>query len=217
MTATFPVVTKAAGETITADEWNTFVRDNNAVGVPDIFTAKGQLVVGTGVNAATLLPVGSDYTVIQAASAAAGGMSFMADVSASISWEPKLVPSGVATILNSAVSLGYDTNNFYNLAYPDRLTIPAVMPSTRRYLITFGGYFETGGAVVAEKQVMILKNGSTQVSGQTLYSVGSRAYHFTLSRIAMLNPGDYITIELSQWMEVSLNFRNASLAISLIR
>ena len=57
MAYTTPVPTKSPGDTWTAAEHNTYIRDNFAASVPDVFTAAGQLVVGTGADAMTTLNI----------------------------------------------------------------------------------------------------------------------------------------------------------------
>lgn len=59
-----PVPTKNTGDTFTANEFNTYIRDNFAAGVPDIFEAPGDLAVGAGVDAATRLAAGSNWDVL---------------------------------------------------------------------------------------------------------------------------------------------------------
>jgi len=71
--------TKQTGDVLTAAEWNTYIRDNFASGVPDILAAKGDLPVGTGPNAATRLAVGSNGQRLVADSAQAAGMKWTDD------------------------------------------------------------------------------------------------------------------------------------------
>ncbi|MHB0922613.1 MAG: hypothetical protein ACYC3H_01435 [Bellilinea sp.] len=59
-----PVPTVATGDLWTASNHNTYIRDNFAVGVPDIFTNAGDLVYGTGVNAAARRAIGSNGQVL---------------------------------------------------------------------------------------------------------------------------------------------------------
>ncbi len=59
-----PVPTKNTGDTFTANEFNTYIRDNFAAGVPDIFEANGDLAVGTGPDAATRLAVGNNWAIL---------------------------------------------------------------------------------------------------------------------------------------------------------
>jgi len=50
--------TKNTGDTFSASEFNTYIRDNMAAGVPDIFEAAGDLAVGSGADAAMRLAKG---------------------------------------------------------------------------------------------------------------------------------------------------------------
>lgn len=54
------------------------LRENWIVGVPDIFTEAGQLVVGLGADSAGLLSAGCDWRYLMANSAKAEGMEFVA-------------------------------------------------------------------------------------------------------------------------------------------
>lgn len=55
---------------------NTFWRDNMAAGVPDIFSAKGDLPVGLGVDSVGVLPVGTNDQVLAADSSQATGLKW---------------------------------------------------------------------------------------------------------------------------------------------
>jgi len=54
-----PVPTVTTGDTWSAANHNTYIRDNFAAGVPDIFTAAGDLAYATAANAASPLAIGS--------------------------------------------------------------------------------------------------------------------------------------------------------------
>ncbi len=74
-----PVPTVATGDLWTASNHNTYIRDNFAAGVPDILAAKGDLVVGTGPNAATRLAIGSNGQRLVADSAQPTGVKWSDD------------------------------------------------------------------------------------------------------------------------------------------
>lgn len=59
-----PVPTVATGDLWTASNHNTFIRDNFAAGVPDIFTSAGDLAIGSGNNAAARLAIGSSGNIL---------------------------------------------------------------------------------------------------------------------------------------------------------
>lgn len=65
--------TKATGDTLTAAEWNTYVRDNMAAGVPDIFEAAGDLAVAAGADQAARLPIGAQGEMLRILASGAVG------------------------------------------------------------------------------------------------------------------------------------------------
>jgi len=59
------VPTVSTGDTWSAANHNTYIRDNFSAGVPDIFTAAGDIVYATAANAATTLAIGTPgYSLI---------------------------------------------------------------------------------------------------------------------------------------------------------
>lgn len=62
------VPTVATGDLWGAANHNTFIRDNFAAGVPDIFTAAGDLAYATAANAAAPLAIGSPGQVLTSSS-----------------------------------------------------------------------------------------------------------------------------------------------------
>lgn len=71
-----PVPSVAAGDWIDEIFINTYWRDNMAASVPDVFSAKGQLAVGTGVDTMGVLSAGSNNKVLMADSAQATGLKW---------------------------------------------------------------------------------------------------------------------------------------------
>jgi len=68
--------TVTTGDLITAAEWNQDIVANEQASAPDMFTAKGDLFVGTAADAGTKLPVGGDGDVLMADSAQASGLAW---------------------------------------------------------------------------------------------------------------------------------------------
>lgn len=58
------VPTVSTGDTWSAANHNTYIRDNFAAGVPDIFTAAGDIAYATAANAASALAIGSSDQVL---------------------------------------------------------------------------------------------------------------------------------------------------------
>jgi len=59
-----PVPTFLTGDTIDEPFLNTYWRDNMAAGVPDVFSAKGQLAIASGVDTMGVLNPGTDGSVL---------------------------------------------------------------------------------------------------------------------------------------------------------
>ena len=59
------VPTVATGDTWSAANHNTYIRDNFAAGVPDIFTAAGDIAYATAANAASPLAIGTPGQVLK--------------------------------------------------------------------------------------------------------------------------------------------------------
>lgn len=71
-----PVPSVAAGDWIDEIFINTYWRDNMAASVPDVFSAKGQLAVGTGVDTMGVLSVGANNTILVADSTQVTGLKW---------------------------------------------------------------------------------------------------------------------------------------------
>jgi len=71
-----PVPSVAAGDWIDEIFINTYWRDNMAASVPDVFSAKGQMAVGSGVDTMGVLNVGANGTIIVADSVQSLGVKW---------------------------------------------------------------------------------------------------------------------------------------------
>jgi hypothetical protein len=99
--------TKNTGDVFTAAEFNQYIRDNFAAGVPDIFSAKGDLVAATAANAATRLAVGTNGQRLVADSTQATGVKWADDyyiISLIMSGGGGVVPDGVQGDIEVPVS-----------------------------------------------------------------------------------------------------------------
>lgn len=67
------VPTVATGDLWTAANHNTYIRDNFAAGVPALFTAAGDLAIGSGVGSAAQLPVGAQGKLLKVLSSGLPG------------------------------------------------------------------------------------------------------------------------------------------------
>lgn len=111
------VPTVATGDPWTAANHNTYIRDNFAAGVPDIFTTKGDLAVASAANAASRLGVGSNYQVLMADSAEANGVKWAENVVmrrtgalGNTSWDGDSKSVGTTTVVANTFSGTIPTN-----------------------------------------------------------------------------------------------------------
>lgn len=101
-----PVPAFLTGDTIDEPFLNTYWRDNMAAGLPDMFSAKGQLAVGLGVDDMGILNVGADGKILSADSAEATGLKWVVKPTSFIPISPIGVngPSLVGTTTRSAIT-----------------------------------------------------------------------------------------------------------------
>lgn len=97
MTTYTPVPTVNTGDLWTAANHNTYMRDNFAAGVPDIFTAAGQIVYATGADAAAALAISTAYRKL-AINAGATAPEWTPRTVLEKYATPITISSGVATI-----------------------------------------------------------------------------------------------------------------------
>lgn len=67
------VPTVATGDLWTASNHNTYIRDNFAAGVPGLFSAAGDLIYGTGMQAAAKLSIGTQGKILKVLSSGLPG------------------------------------------------------------------------------------------------------------------------------------------------
>ena len=70
--------TKSSGDTLTAAEWNTYIRDNFAASTPDVFGAKGEFFAASGANTGQVISAPSyDFSIIDSLTTEATGLRWV--------------------------------------------------------------------------------------------------------------------------------------------
>jgi hypothetical protein len=138
------VPSKSTSDTVTGDEWNTYVKDNFAAGVPDIFTAKGDIAAGTAADVAAHLAVGANGTLLTAASGEATGLSWAIPSTAQAYARYKVsatrsLANSTLTIVNFDTSV-FDTDSAVTTGAAWKFTVPA----------DHGGYFIVTSTITLE-------------------------------------------------------------------
>ena len=116
--------TSVTGDLWTAANHNTYIKDNFAAGVPDIFTAAGDLAYATGANAASPLALGDARDVLAVNTGAtapewSGGI-FGCSISATTD---QTISAGVLTPVVFDTE-NYDTSALWSSTNTDEVLIP---------------------------------------------------------------------------------------------
>lgn len=116
---------KVGGDTITLANYDN-IRDNFAAGVPDIYTAKGDLAAGTAADTATRVAVGADDSTLVADSAQANGLRWQIQPAARVYNDDDIEIDADTWTTVTFNQERYDTDGCHStLAQTGRLTVPA--------------------------------------------------------------------------------------------
>ena len=200
-----PVPTQTVDDNWTADEHNTYIRDNFAAGVPDIFTTKGDLAVATGADAAARLGVGADGTVLTADSGEETGLKY-----ATIGTNPLYARYKVAAVTSLTndtdviVNFGteeFDTENAVTVGASWKLTVP----------VGFAGYYLIPALVTLESAAFDAGE-YLQISvyvGETLKTIIAKRVVDTAGTF-VLSVGGSVIVYLADEDEVSIKAKQNS-------
>lgn len=199
-----PIV--ATGDLWTASNHNTYIRDNFAAGVPDIFSAKGDLAAASAADTAGRLAVGTNGNILVADSAQALGMKWDGGVAAHCVVDPaQNFTTGVEALVR------FDTETFDSHGC-------VTTGASWRFIAPVSGFYYVS-AVLA----FSLNSGwaGNEVAYMKLYLNGS-GYRF-LDRKEAMSTGDF-TMTLSGGVLVSMTaaqyiylqaFQNSGSTLSL--
>lgn len=199
------VPTKSAGNTWTHTENNTYIKDNFAAGVPDIFTTKGDLAVATGADAATRLGVGSNGQVLTAASGETSGIKWQALHSTAVSHArykknaQQTISDATYTIINYN-SQDYDTDSAVSTGVSWKYTVPA--DHTGYFLISASALLNSSaGWEVGESALLaVYKNNALvhRLTQHVMQAAGTYAVYLTGATVLQANATDYIDVRIYQ-------------------
>lgn len=182
-----PVPAIAAGDTLDEVFLNTYWVDNMAASVPDVFSAKGQLAIGLGVDSMGVLNVGSNREIIIADSGETLGMR----------WGE--IPTPKTTMLKKSVDQtipGTNTAVTWDQESQDDEGLHSLVSNTSRItFVTSGLYLLICRIYIAANctQGSIKKNGSTLIAdGRPNTASGSGS--IILTAIESFVAGDYVEV-----------------------
>lgn len=197
-----PVPTKNPGDIITAAIWNTYIRDNFAAGVPDIFTLKGDLAVGTGADTVTRLPVGNTYDLLTPDPGEASGLL----------WTPlqdftvpaRATRSVVQSIPNNTITLIEFDSEIFDVAgaFTTGAAAKYTAPVTGYYLVESGVALITPSWDNGEEAILrVYKDGVVEAVLDEFFAIGTYmpgATFLSGSVIVQLNATQYVDIRIFQ-------------------
>lgn len=200
------LATAVTGDLWTAANHNTYIKDNFAVSVPDIFTAFGDIPYGTGENTADILAIGTARQVLMVN--AAGNAP---------EWSSPLFGCGLSVTTDQTITAGstntvsfdtenYDTSSFWSSSDSDGIVIP------------WDGVYQCSGfinwGIPAEQINANLFIGATQIHhisvNQTTYLEVS---NFTYTARFSANDNPFLAINAIQW---NVTIKSAEYAVTYL-
>lgn len=211
-----PVPSKANGDpAYSASDINTYIKANQAAGVPDIFTTKGDIAVATAEDVASRFGVGANGAYLVAASGEATGVKWANNFALRLS-----APSAV---------VGTDTNITWGTEDFDvfgKIAVPSA-----EYAPTISGYFLvsayiqipiTDAPVVNDYVKLILRDSTDAVNDGYLAEVYAQATNVTTCAISGMGVfylealHGYAIRVTSNWI-IANQTANAACRVSLVR
>lgn len=135
-----PVPVKASGDILDLATYN-IIRDNDAASAPAVVAAKGDLVVGTGLNAIARLAVGPDDSTLVADASQATGQAWQIQPTARVYNDADINPAPSNWVALTFNSERWDTDGMHStVSNTSRLTVPAGGGG----IYSIGGHVEMG-------------------------------------------------------------------------
>lgn len=187
-----------------ASDWANQVRANFQAGIPDIFTAKGDIAAATGADAAARLAVGADDSILVPDSGEATGLAWQIQPACRVYRTTDYDPATGTWVSIPFGSERFDLGGMHDTGSDtERITIPTGGDGI--YLI--GACIELGtAATVEEAGLRILLNGSTPIvrSYDDVDSGTSRGVGFCVTTLYSLSAADYLTAQVYTHADVDV-------------
>lgn len=210
-----PVPVVATGDLWSAADHNTYIRDNFAAGVPDIFTAKGDLCVASGPNAATVLPIGTDYQRLQCRAASTKGLEWVSQPPSVMAYRAALqtIANNTPTDITFTSEI-FDTPAGWITPPSTTCTVPASCNGLCH--ITCLGYWSGHATPNKLRQVGVVIGSIGTLYASTTQDADTQAIWVNFSFEVLLGVGDTVKMRVVQISGGNLDFNEARMTIARI-
>jgi hypothetical protein len=206
-----PVPTQSTGDSWTAAEHNTYIRDNFAASVPDVFTTKGDIFLATGADAGAILAVGTDGQLLSANSTTATGWQWTSPATAQAHARYKVSAAtncvnATPTIINFD-TLVYDTDSAVTIGAAWKFTVPASHDGYYMVAAAVTLVSDTGWAAGEYMQMDLYKNASVLalMARNTAQAAGTYIMGVNGAILVNLVATDYIDVRITQNSGANIN------------
>lgn len=205
------VPTKNTGDTVTAAEWNAYVKANQEAGVPDIFTTKGDIAVATAADVAARLAVGIDGQALFVDSTTATGLIW-GDGGPRARYKndaDQVIGNASATIVRYD-TVDYDSDTAVTTGAAWKFTVPATKDGY--YLVVASCYLEASANWEVNERVDLglYKNGNlySYLSSLCMQAAGTYIVFVCGLSVVSLVATDYIDVRLYQNSDANVTVEN---------
>lgn len=192
------VPTVISGDSWTAGNQNTYVRDNFKAGIPDIFTAAGDIAYGTAENAATNLALSAARKRLLV-NEDGTGVEWRGIIGCQVSIAGSFKFTRDTTVIPGKVSFDaedYDTSNMWDISNPDAI----IIPYNGVYRISgMINYTQTSGGANQELKVTIGPN-DKRIFWRRVINIISGYYGFNY--VGVFNAGDDVYLRVTVYNSV---------------
>lgn len=163
------LATKDSTDTFCSSDWND-VAGNMNMSVPNMFEAKGDIAVASGVQAIDNLSVGNDGDVLQCSTDATLLLEWTGTMGVGLTTDSITLADSTATAIPFYTEL-YDTDNAHDVS-PSTDAIYITVPCDGLYLIYGGAEFESNATGYRAMYLYVTYNGGAPVyHGETSNAV----------------------------------------------
>jgi hypothetical protein len=186
----------SSGDTGTSS-WANQVRSNFQAGVPDIFTAKGDIAGGTGADAAARLAVGDDDSILVPDSGETAGLAWQIQPACRVYRSTDYDPATSSWVALPFGSERFDTDDMHDTeTNTERLTVPT--NGDGLYLVGGNVEFDTSAlsGTGYHYGIALRLNGTTYIAREFSEDTmsGSGLISFDISTLYSLSATDYVEL-----------------------